>query len=377
MKHTTKRSLLHMARVRIHGLVILSCLVLALLGQMPESSGGWLSWPPTVPSALVSGPGRRRGERRSGLEGDGWHWVGASWQIALARSLALRGLWLASGRWELGWMSGVPWLVWLWQTAGWVWPGLRRQPEWQGLNWLLWQGQRLAWVGGLGLLLGRVVGEPVDDWVQPPFQMGAGASPLALGLSCVVCGRGERWVNVERQVDGSYRAELCGHFSLPVAGDDPFRIRLLWLFLRGLEEPGRQRRGGRTQDGRAPFVSQVQVAEWFDLPQPNVSRIEGYWRRADWANLLSLKSAEVLTVELRERMVAGFSTFPWWTMLEVYEYYTSRGWPSRMSRYARQPGRVAGDNCGRCWRSATTSAQKIFGRGMAGWCANSWPCKSN
>ena len=45
MKHTTKRCLMHMARVRIHGLVILSCLVLALLGQMPESSGGWLSWP--------------------------------------------------------------------------------------------------------------------------------------------------------------------------------------------------------------------------------------------------------------------------------------------------------------------------------------------
>jgi len=243
----------------------------------------------------------------------------------LARSLAVRGLWLASVRWELGWMSGVPWLVWLWQTAGWVWPGLRRQPEWQGLNWLLWQGQRLAWVGGLGLLLGRVVGEPVDDLVQPPFQTGAGATPLALGLSCVVCGRGERWVNVERQVDGSYRAELCGHFSLPVAGDDPFRIRLLWLFLRLLEEPGRQRRGGRTRDGRAPFVSQVQIAEWFDLPQPNVSRIEGYWRTADWPNLLSLKATEVLTAELRARIVEAFATFPWWDMQAVYEHVRQQG----------------------------------------------------
>jgi hypothetical protein len=324
MKHTTKRCLMHMARVRIHGLVILSCLVLALLGHMPESSGGWLSWPPGVTLALMTGPSRRERERQSGLEGDGWHWIRATWRIPLARGLALRGLWLASGRWELGWISGVPWLVWLWQTAGWVWPGLRRQPEWQGVNWSRLAG-RLAWVGGLGLLLGRAVGEQVDDFVQTPFQRGAGATPLALGLGCVVCGREGRWVNVERQADGSYRAELCGHFNMSVAGDDPFRIWLLWLFLRWLEEPGRQRRGGRTQDGRAPFVSQVQIAEWFDLPQPNVSRIEGYWRTADWANLLSLKSAEVLTVELRERIVAVFATFPWWTLLEVYEYLRQQG----------------------------------------------------
>ena len=316
---------MHMARVRVHGLVVLSCVVLALLGQMPESSGGWLSWPPGGPSALVTRPGRRGGERQSGLDGDGWRWIGATWRLALARSLALRGLWLASGRWELGWLSGMPWLVWLWQTAGWVWPRLRRQPEWRGVNWLLWQGQRLAWVGGLGLLLGQVLGEPIDDFVPAPFQTGAGATPLALGLGCVVGGRAERWVNVERQADGSYRAELCGHFILPVAGDDPFRLRLLWLFLRLLEAPGRQRRGGRTQDGRAPFVSQVQIAAWFDLPQPNVSRIEGYWRVADWANLLSLVAAEVLTAELRARIVGVFAAFPWWTMLEVYAHLRQQG----------------------------------------------------
>jgi len=241
------------------------------------------------------------------------------------RSLGLGGLWWLSGRRELCWISGLPCLVWLWQTAGWIWPGLRRQPEWQGVNWLLWQGQRLAWVGGLGLLLGQGVGEQVRDGVQPPFQRGEGATRLALGLGCVVCGREARWVNVERQADGRYRAELCGHFVLPVAGDDPFRIRLLWLFLRWLEEPGHQRRGGRTQDGRAPFVSQVQIAAWFDLPQPNVSRIEGYWRAADWPNLLSLKAAEVLTAELRARIVGVFATFPWWTMLEVYDYLRQQG----------------------------------------------------
>jgi transposase-like protein len=226
----------------------------------------------------------------------------------------------------------MPWLVWLWQTAGWVWPGLRRQPEWQGVNWLLWQGQRLAWVGGLGLLLGQAVGERVDGFIQPPFQTGVGATPLVsrpaglvLGLGCVVGGGSERWVKVECQADGSYRAEVCGHFRLSVAGDDPFRVRLLWLFLRLLEEPGRPWRGGRTQDGRAAFVSQVQVAAWFDLPQPNVSRIEGYWRTADWANLLSWVADQVLTAELRARIVGTFAAFPWWTMLEVYAHLRQQG----------------------------------------------------
>jgi hypothetical protein len=145
-----------------------------------------------------------------------------------------------------------------------------------------------------------------------------------------VVGAGEEHgVKVERQADGSYQAELCGHFRPPVAGDDPFRVRLLWLFLRLLEETGRPRQGGRThaERGRAPFVSQVQVAEWFDLPQPNVSRIEGYWRAADWPNLLSLpigplrgKAAEVLTAELRARIVGVLASHPWWDMQAVYEH---------------------------------------------------------
>jgi transposase-like protein len=326
MKHTTKRCLLHMVRVRMHGLVILSCLVLALLGHMPESSDGWVTWPPATPVISQVGPGgrRRTGEATRRVDGPGegwpWHWLWASWRIPLMRGLALRGVWLVSGQWELSWLSGLPWLVWLWQAAGWARPGLRRQPEWRGVNWLLGHGQRLAWAGGVGLLLGSAVGEPLDAFIQAPGRMGEGATPLALALGCVVCGREESWVNVERQGDGGYQAELCGHFRLRVAGDEPFRIRLLWLFLRLLDEPGPQRRGRRTLDGRTPFVAQMQIAEWFDLPQPNVSRIEGYWREGDWANLLSLCAAEVLTADLRQRIVEAFATHPWWTMQTVYDH---------------------------------------------------------
>jgi hypothetical protein len=46
-------------------------------------------------------------------------------------------------------------------------------------------------------------------------------------VGCLVCGSREPWVQVERQADGSYRGELCGHFSLQVSGEEPFRMRLL------------------------------------------------------------------------------------------------------------------------------------------------------
>jgi hypothetical protein len=67
------------------------------------------------------------------------------------------------------------------------------------------------------------------------------------GLGCVVCHREEPWVEaVQQEEDGSYTATLCGHFTLHVAGDHPFRVRLLMLFLQLLEVPGPQRGGRRT-----------------------------------------------------------------------------------------------------------------------------------
>jgi transposase-like protein len=204
-----------------------------------------------------------------------------------------------------------------------MWPRLRWQPEWQMLGWLVWQGQRLALLGGLGQVVSQALGSRLV------MDLGAGvnqaALPLALGLGCVVSSGDEGRVDVERQPDGSYQAEIRGHFKLRVGGDDPFRARLLLLFLRQLEVVGPQRCGGRTQDGRAPFVRQVQIADWFGMPQPNVSRIEGYWLAADWPNLLSAKTAEVLTPEVRERVVGVFPAFPWWHMEEVYHHLREQG----------------------------------------------------
>ena len=115
----------------------------------------------------------------------------------------------------------------------------------------LWQGQRLVVIGYLGLM--------VEGWLRGESLGKPLTGSWEISLGCLACtqrarfayGRNEPWVQVERQADGSYYAEMCGHFSLRVSGDEPFRMRLLILFLRWLEVAGPERVIGRTRDDRA------------------------------------------------------------------------------------------------------------------------------
>jgi hypothetical protein len=195
------------------------------------------------------------------------------------------------------------------------------------VQWGLWQAQRLLLIGYL------LVG-----WQR----QGAGdESSWALGAGCAVCERDEPWVAVERQPDGSYQATLCGHFTLAVAGDHPFRMRLLILFLGLLDGSGPQRGGRRTRDGRTPFVRELQLAAWFGVPHPDISRWQRYWLSRDWANLLSLCSAEVLTAELVGRIVEVCATFPTWSQDQVYHYLRQQGVPvtaTQVAQAAKQSG---------------------------------------
>jgi len=146
-----------------------------------------------------------------------------------------------------------------------------------------------------------------------------------VGLGCLVCQQDEPRVEVARQADGRYQATLCGHFTLAVAGDHPFRMRLLVLFLSLLDLPGAERGSRRTRDGRTPFVRQLQLAAWLGVPQPDISRWLKYWQAGDWANLLSLHSAEVLTAELVGRIVEVCATFPTWGVARVYQHLRQQG----------------------------------------------------
>ena len=330
-QYNLQRWVVQLVSLRVHALVVLGILVLALVGQVPDSQAGWVTCPPQ--GVMVTGEGRRQRRRRPGPPTGSWAW--AAWgqylahtaHLPVARSLLLGGLWQLSGQQGPGWVSLVPWGVWLWRSAGLLWPWLRRQPEWQGIDWLLQQAQRGVLLGYLGLALGRLWQPRPLANLLPPAWEGAEARPAlgVLGLGCQVCPRQAPQVEVVPEEDGSYTATLCGHFTLRVAGDDPFRKRLLLLFLRLLEVPGEARGSRRTRDGRTPFVRQEYLAQVFAMPQPDLSRLEKYWLAGDWANLLSLKTVEVLTQEVQARIVAVFATFPWWGVERVYEYLREQG----------------------------------------------------
>jgi len=63
-----------------------------------------------------------------------------------------------------------------------------------------------------------------------------------------------------------------------------------------------------------------------------VSRLYKYWQNADWANLLSLHSAEVLTGGLVSRIVAVCASFPWWGPAEVRQHLRAPGIPVSLAQ---------------------------------------------
>ena len=321
MKHSTKWSFVQLQPW--HFLVVLSLLALALLGQVPDSQAGWMTCPPHMVSIARVQARRRPGYPRLSLYDrlhGVWRYGSGSWSQPFLRSLLLATLWFLSGCRGAVVVIGWPWLLWLWQAAAVGWPELAHQPLWCAGHWLLWQGQRVLLLGYLGLVLYEV--RLVTREEIAPGKLGSG---LLLGLGCQQCGKEESWVEVTCRDDGSYQATLCGHFSLQVSGDDPYRARLLMLFLRLLEVPDQQRGSRRTRDGRTPFVRQMQVSRWFGLPQPDISRVEGYWLRGAWPELLSRCTPEILTPELVRRVVTVCATFPQWSQEHVYRYLQSQG----------------------------------------------------
>ncbi len=141
-------------------MVVLSLLVLAMVGRVADSQGGWLTCPPQAVRVV---PAHRR---RGCKEKPGQHHGATCWlhlfhtcSIPLMRSLLLWAFWHLSGPVGPAWVRMVPLGLWLWQRVGVLWAWLRHQPEWQGGNWLLWHGQQGLMVGYLGLVIARCWGE--------------------------------------------------------------------------------------------------------------------------------------------------------------------------------------------------------------------------
>jgi len=329
MQYITKLSVIQQIGVWLSVLAVVSVLMLTLGGQMSDSLAGWITCPAQVTGVPLRSCRLRevRASRRS------WQWVAWGQYLAytfllpLARSLLVGVFWYFSGQRGPAWVILIPWGAWLWHSVGWLWPQMLQQREWRSIDGLLWQLQRGVLMGYLVLAVSQRFPTRLVAAFLSLLSGGAEPLPISCGLllGCTFCLRQEPRVEVVSGEDGSYTASLCGHFTLRVGGDDPFRKRLLLLFLRLLEVPGQERGSRRTRDSRTPFVRQQYLAQVFSMPQPEISRIEGYWLEGDWANLLSLKTAEVLTQELQAHIVEAFATFPWWGVKRVYEHLRAQG----------------------------------------------------
>jgi transposase-like protein len=137
-------------------------------------------------------------------------------------------------------------------------------------------------------------------------------------------------VKVSQGEEGMYHVRLKGEFELQVNGNIHFYKRMLIIFLGQLEVEGDSRGSRRTRDGRTPFVRQEQLAEWFDVPQPHISLWSSYWLNQDWRRLLSQKTAQVLTLEVQQRIIDSWVQFPWWGAERLRKHLSAQG--ERISR---------------------------------------------
>ena len=305
---------------RLHWLAVVSLVLTAVLGQPLAASVGWVAYPPrAIELPVLQRRGRPRwGRRLGGIHlRAGWvYWRHAS-SRAVLRSLVLVGLWWGgSQEWPLGGVVLLPWAEWLLAGLAVAWPGFGQQPEVRGLRWglgwLRWGS--LLWLGAAVLQQGLTTGW-VPGW--------AAESVSGVGLGCVVAA--DRPAVLVERAEPGYRVHLQGEFWLAVPAGDAVRLRQAVLFLRQLEGPTARRGSRATRDGRRPLLTQQQLAAGFGVPQPDISRWEGYWQRGDWANLLSLQTPEVLTAEVRAQVVDVCAQFPWWSQERVWAQLQGQG----------------------------------------------------
>jgi len=163
---------------------------------------------------------------------------------------------------------------------------------------------------------------------------------LAIG-GCLQSWVGESSVEIEQDERGVYHVRLRGEFELYVNGEVEFYKRMLVIFLGLLEVSGETRRSRRTRDGRTPFVRQEQMAAWFEIPHPVISRWYGYWLRQDWRRLLSQRWGEVLTLEVQQQVMESWVKFPCWSARQMWEHLRAQG--SRITLgQVKQVGRESG-----------------------------------
>lgn len=137
-----------------------------------------------------------------------------------------------------------------------------------------------------------------------------------------VCKRDGSWVELEQRdsEEGfpTYHVHLQGEFVLELQSRDPFALRMFMLFLRQLRTPGRE---------RSPWgiVRQESLATIFGVKQEHISRWQGYFRKGEWARLLSMAESSWLTEERCREVVAVWASNIWQTASEVRARLQAQG----------------------------------------------------
>lgn len=318
---------------RCNLLVIIACLSLACLGQMPDSSAGWVL---PLPVPLVASRKKKptKGDRRRRARQRYRQAQSEVYRQAIATHHArttcfvpaLRSFILAASAsiLEPNWLilSFAPILFWIIQLFTIRYPYFSQQPEVQVLKSATRIINKVLMLALISILGTRAITYLTDLLSGPQSQ-------ALLAASTVLVRGGGSTVSLETKVDSegneSYHAALSGEFELSVQASDGFRRRLLILFLRLLEVPGYERAGRLTRDGRTPFVNGSALAEAYSVQQSKISRWQRYWLESDWRRLLSERAPDVLTLELQDQIINTLAQFPWWGQQKVHHYLNQQG----------------------------------------------------
>jgi transposase-like protein len=316
----------------VHWVASTGLIVMAVMGTPVESSEGWVT---CAPELVIIRSQRQKAGRRIGFSDPGWRagwaWTGRSWRVAAVRSGALLLLVFLSDRWEWYGLGLLPWGEWCWRGIGVAWLPLGRQPWYRAISRLWVLTHRLALIGLTLLWLAQHLAT-LERGV--PY----GLSAAGLGLGAV---RSGPKVEVTQDKEGMYQVQLSGEFTLQLNGQVEFYKRLLIIFLYLLEVEGEHRGSRRTRDGRVPFVRQQQLAAWFDIPHPCISRWMNYWLKQDWRRLLSRRQSDVLRLEVQQRIINSWVQFPWWGAQRLWEHLQAQGEKIPLS-HVRQAARESG-----------------------------------
>jgi transposase len=312
---------------RVHVVVVIGIVWLALLGQVQESNLGWDAYGVQV-IELREGRRKVKKGRKKGMGiwleinmKGGWEYMKQSWQLAAVRSEVLLGLWVLSGEQMWGVVVVIPWLEWVIKGVRVSWPWLGQQAEMRGLVWIL----RVVRIGSMGMMGVKIGGEKLGQWWES-YQGSQGVWLTEMVVIGTEQSDKEDFGSEIRVIEeGAYYRVDLGEWHLKVKQADKFQVRLLIIFLRMLE--GKTERVGSraTRGGRRPELKLKQLGKWFKVHYSDISRWEKYWQEEDWANLLSLKNSELLTTDLRLQIVTVLGRFPWWSQKKVYDYLHEQG----------------------------------------------------